>query len=495
MSANALAGVNWNEANDGDKTPAKYSEYKWPMTQRYEHNPLFVGFPSQLFDKDGVGTLYTADPSAHVWKVNGKEVLYVYPSHDQEPPRGCDRMDKYHVFSTTNMKDWTDHGEILNASQVEWGRSEGLFMWAPDCAYSNGTYYFYFPHPSGNADWNKTWKISVAISKYPDRDFKSAGYIHDLDSIDMIDPCVFVDDDGSAYLYFGGGGKCEAAKLKKNMTEIAAPAIHVEGLHDFHEAAWVFNRNGTYYLTYSDNHDPRLGGNHLCYATSKSPMGPWTYQGIYMYPHGYDTAHGSVVKYKGKWYQFYHTGNFGNRGNLRSVCFDELTFTRDGKINVVNTWGKPYGGKMSQLTKTKTIRLEAEHYNTGGSHKGFFKRPSTTKFIFGDQRTSEMKTGAEGNVDFLKSMTTNEWVRYSVNVKQPGKYTVRVHQRVTRGQNPKIHVGVDGCWAKDPTKVTSPLNQWGDTEVVNVDLTAGEHYLEWRGVSGTMDIDYIEVVS
>jgi len=110
-----------------------------------------------------ITNMYTADPSAHVWK-DGR--LYVYPSHDIDPPRGCDLMDQYHVFSTDDMIHWTDHGEILRASQVPWGRPEGGFMWAPDCAYKNGTYYFYYPHPSGTK-WNNTWKIGVATSKSP----------------------------------------------------------------------------------------------------------------------------------------------------------------------------------------------------------------------------------------------------------------------------------------------------------------------------------------
>ena len=131
-----------------------------------------------------ITNMYTADPSAHVWK--GR--LYVYASHDVEPPRGCDLMDKYHVFSTKDMKHWKDHGEILNSSQVPWGRPEGGFMWAPDCAYKNGTYYYYFPHPSGTK-WNNTWKIGVATSKYPAKDFVVKGYIPNIPS--MIDPCVF----------------------------------------------------------------------------------------------------------------------------------------------------------------------------------------------------------------------------------------------------------------------------------------------------------------
>ena len=88
--------------------------------------------PVTLGPNPFVTHIFTADPSAHVWK-DGR--LYVYPSHDVDPPRGCDLMDRYHVFSTDDMVNWTDHGEILNSSQVPWGRPEGGFMWAPDCAY------------------------------------------------------------------------------------------------------------------------------------------------------------------------------------------------------------------------------------------------------------------------------------------------------------------------------------------------------------------------
>lgn len=286
--------------------------------------------------------IYTADPSAHVWKIDGKEVLYVYPSHDVDPPRGCDLMDKYHVFSTEDMVNWKDHGEILNSSQVEWGREEGGFMWAPDCAYRNGKYYFYFPHPSGS-DWNNTWKIGVAVSKYPDRDFKVLGYVKGLgdDAFAMIDPCVFVDDDGKAYFYYGGGGRCVAAPLKKNMTEVDGPLRTMEGLEDFHEATWVHKYNGRYYLSYSDNHlENGRGANRLCYAISDSPLGPWKSMGVYLEPAGCDTSHGSIVEYMGQWYAFYHNQALSGRGNLRSICVDKLYYNNDGTIQVVKQTGK-----------------------------------------------------------------------------------------------------------------------------------------------------------
>lgn len=282
--------------------------------------------------------MFTADPSARVWK-DGR--LYVYPSHDVDPPRGCDLMDQYHVFSTNDMVNWKDHGEILRASQVSWGRKEGGFMWAPDCVYKNGLYHFYFPHPSGT-EWNKTWKVGVATSKKPAGDFVVQGYLElGNDNFAMIDPCVFVDDDGQSYFYYGGGDRCAGGKLKDNMKELAQPLVFMEGLKDFHEATWVFKRNGIYYLTYADNHrENGKGANRLCYATSKNPLGPWTYGGIYLDPTGCDTSHGSVVEYKGQWYAFYHNSALSGRGNLRSICVDKLYFNPDGSIQKVQQTGK-----------------------------------------------------------------------------------------------------------------------------------------------------------
>lgn len=281
--------------------------------------------------------MYTADPSAHVWE-DGR--LYVYASHDVDPPRGCDLMDRYHVFSTDNMVDWVDHGEILNSSQVPWGREEGGFMWAPDCAYKDGKYYFYFPHPSGT-DWNDTWRVGIAVSDSPAKDFVVLDTYLEMkgmedDCFAMIDPCVFVDDDGQAYFYYGGGGRCVGARMSENMIELAEPLRPMEGLLDFHEATWVHKRNGLYYLSYADNHTENgVGANRLHYAVSTSPLGPWEYKGCYLEPTGCDTSHGSIVEYKGEWFAFYHNQEISGHGNLRSSCVDKLYFNEDGTIQVV----------------------------------------------------------------------------------------------------------------------------------------------------------------
>ena len=219
-------------------------------------------------------------------------------------------------------------------------------MWAPDCAYANGKYYFYFPHPSdpSSANWNNTWKIGVAVSLSPCRDFTPLpNYIHGVGGFAMIDPDVFVDTDGQAYLFYGGGGKCAVARLNPDMVSIQAPPQAVTNLHDFHEGTWVFKRNDLYYLTYADNH-PNF--NELEYATATNVMGPWTSKGVYLSSTGCSTSQGSVVEYHGQWYQFYHNQAISGRGNLRSICVDVLNFGTNGNILPVaqTTSGPPANG-------------------------------------------------------------------------------------------------------------------------------------------------------
>lgn len=274
--------------------------------------------------------IYTADPSGHVWQ-DGR--LYVYASHDIDPPRGCDLMDQYHVFSSADLKHWTDHGEILRASQVPWGRPEGGFMWAPDCAYRNGKYYFYFPHPS-ESNVAPSWKVGVAVSDRPDRDFKVLPQpMPGVGGWDLIDPAVFVDDDGKAYFYYGGGGKCYGAPLADDMVSLAGPLQVMQGVDDFHEAAWVHKYNGRYYLSYADNNE---GANRLRYAIGDTPLGPWRSMGVFLGPQSCAMSHGSIVQFRGQWYVLYHCSDLSNGENaLRSICIDPLYYNPDGSIQLV----------------------------------------------------------------------------------------------------------------------------------------------------------------
>ena len=481
--------------------PGRFN-YEYPLTQQFGHNPLFVSLPSQMYGSPFTGNLYTADPSAHVWHIDGKDVLYVYASHDMEPARGCDRMDRYHVFSTEDLVNWTDHGEILNADDVREQTGIGTpgFMWAPDAAYNakDGLYYFLFPHTEKATqvgDDEDLWRMFMATSKSPSGSFKVQGYIEGVPS--TIDPCIFVDDDGRAYAYAGGGGKgCWGGRLKDdNWLELESGMKPMEGINsDFHEAPFVFKKDGQYYLTHSDNNPNDLGGNNLMYAVSDSPLGPWKDMGIYMRPHGHETAHGSVVKFKDKWYQFYHTADYSGQGNLRSVCFDELTFTPDGRINIVRTWGMPKGGRLPMLMPGDSLTLQAEDYNDGGYQTAWFKRPDNSAFTYGDAKFGRMSVKTDGGVTCIASMERGEWARYSFYVAAEGNYRVTIRMRQGAQGGAKFRLGVDGSWTgKTELTVGSPAGEWGDTVVHNVRLTPGEHYLEWRGAQGVVDVDRISI--
>jgi hypothetical protein len=300
-----------------------------------------------------ITSIYTADPAAHVWP-DGR--LYIYASHDIDPPVGSNLMDRYHVFSTADMVNWRDEGEILRASEIAWSGPPGGFMWAPDCAYANGHYYLYFPHPSdpSGTNWNYTWKIGAAISLSPGRDFTPlTNYIQGVGGFSMIDPDVFIDTDGQAYLFYGGGGNCAVARLNPDMVSINGAAQAVTNLNDFHEGTWVFKRNNLYYLTYADNNP---NDNQLEYATATNVMGPWTSQGVYLFSTGCSTSQGSVVEYHGQWYQFYHNQAISGNGSLRCICVDVLNFDTNGNIlPVVQTTNGPPANGPAPSPATNTI--------------------------------------------------------------------------------------------------------------------------------------------
>lgn len=479
--------------------------YKYPITmEQTTMVPLFLSFPSQLYEGPFTGNMYTADPSAHTWNIDGKEVLYVYASHDMEPAVGCDRMDRYHIFSTEDMKTWTDHGEIVSAADVKkkLGVGSNGFMWAPDAAYNpvDKKYYFIFPHKiqsHQDGDAEDVWAHFLATSDNPGGPFKLLGYIKGVTN--TIDPCLFVDDNGDAYVFVGGGGVgCYGGKLKKdNWLELDGPMKKMEGLNsDFHEAPFLFKKDGKYYMTHSDNNPEQLGGNQLMYAIGDSPLGPWRDGGVYMLPHGEETAHGSIVQFKGQWYQFWHNANYSGRGNLRSVCCSPVTFAEDGSINLIRTWGSPKGGKLPMIDAEGKLVIEAEDYNDGGSQVGYFKKADSQTYKFGKVDVQPMSVKTEGGVTYIANMVRKDWARWSFFAPEAGTYTIKCRMRQNGGGDSKFCIGVDGHWTgRDEVSVATPKGQWGETVIKNVKIAAGEHFLMWRGATGDIDVDCITITA
>lgn len=270
---------------------------------------------------------FTADPTARVF--NGK--VYLYPSHDIVAPKDKNLkkdwfcMEDYHVFSSENMTDWTDHRVIVTQTKVPWLTKTNYDMWAPDCVFKNGKYYFYFPVGG---------KIGVATASKPEGPYTVLD--KSVTGIGGIDPCILLDKDGSAYI-FTARGRISVAKLKENMIEVDGAVqtianLPVKGLI---EGPFAFRFNNKYYLTYPhvENKIERLE-----YSMSDSPMGPYKPVGVIMdeSASGCWTNHQSIVQYKGQWYLFYHDNDYSPKFDKnRSVKIDSLLFNTDGTIRKV----------------------------------------------------------------------------------------------------------------------------------------------------------------
>ena len=333
---------------------------------------LLLGMPMMMPAQNPIiRDQFSADPTARVF--NNK--VYVYPSHDIVPPEGQRQdwfcMEDYHVFSSENLTDWTDHGVIVTQNKVPWVRPDSYSMWAPDCVERNGKYYFYFPSaPKGGMGFG----VGVAIADSPEGPFVCES--EPIKGINGIDPCVLLASDGNAYIFWGNG-RC--AKLKDNMKELAddTPKEKVKwGEREFEmygvnclkglpsrqaEGPFAFEYNGNYYLTY-----PYVRENTevLGYAMSKNPMGPYEYKGIIMAEHenGCWTNHHSIINYKGQWYLFYHHNDFSPRDDKRrSVCIEKLYFNADGTIKEVKPTMRGVG-----INKA-TEKIEIDRFSASSS--------------------------------------------------------------------------------------------------------------------------------
>ena len=277
-----------------------------------------------------IQTKYTADPAPMVYN----DTVFLYTSHDEDDAQGYGfKMLDWQLYTSTDMVNWTDHGPIASLKDFTW-RKRDNGAWALQVVERNGKFYMYCPlHGNG---------IGVLVSDSPYGPFKDPigkPLVWQKEHWDDIDPTVYIDDDGQAYIYNGGGGTCKGGRLKDNMMEIDGAMQTMEGLVDFHEATWVHKYNGKYYLSYSDNHNPGQEGvegyNRMRYAVSDHPLGPWKYMGIYMGGSDCFTNHGSIVEYKGEWFAFYHSIALSGNPALRSVCVDRLYYNPDGTIRMV----------------------------------------------------------------------------------------------------------------------------------------------------------------
>lgn len=307
---------------------------------------------------------FTADPSARVFG----DKVYVYPSHDILATPGHGRvgwfcMQDYHVFSSPNLTDWEDHGAIVSQDKVPWGNPTGYSMWAPDCIFRNGKYYFYFPDAVKDTSFGRGFAIGVAVADKPYGPFKIQST--PIKNVHGIDPNVFIDKDGQAYLYWAQGN-IYGAKLKDNMLELASEPKVLGDLPDkgLKEGPYLFERNGIYYLTYPhvENKTERLE-----YAISNNPLGPFKVTGVIMdaSPDCW-TNHQSIIEFKKQWYLFYHHDDYSpDFDKARSIRIDSLFFNKDGTIKKVIPTFRGVG--LTNATKKIQIDRYTDKSNEGVS--------------------------------------------------------------------------------------------------------------------------------
>ncbi len=297
---------------------------------------VFIGHVFANAQNPIITTMFTADPAPLVYN----DTVFLYTGHDTASATATNyKMPDWYVFSSTDMVDWKNHGPCLSPQTFSWATGDA---YASQCIYRDGKFYWYVStfHKS-NENSKGGAAIGVAVSERPTGPFKDAigkALITNEMTTDMkhgwddIDPTVFVDDDGQAYLFWGNGS-CKFVKLKENMIEIKDSITIIKPEH-FIEGPWVYKRNGIYYLVYAGaGTKPEM----IEYCTALNPAGPWTYRGIIQenVPNSF-TTHPGIIDCKGSSYFFYHNGMLPTGGSFRrSICVDYLYYNPDGTIQKI----------------------------------------------------------------------------------------------------------------------------------------------------------------
>lgn len=282
-----------------------------------------------------IQTIYTADPAPMVYN----DTVWLYTGHDEDKSTWFTMKD-WRCYASTDMVNWTDRGSPLSLNTFKWAEKDA---WAGQCIFRNGKFYWYVPM---NAK-GQGMSIGVAVSSRPDGPFVDAlgkPLVHSGNG--DIDPTVYIDNDGQAYLYWGNP-YLKYVKLNEDMIsysgEVVTVPLNKEGFHvrfkdadkrpsAYEEGPWMHKRKDLYYMLYAAGGVPE----HLAYSTSTSPTGPWKYADTIMTiirKGGAFTNHPGLIDYKGRSYLFYHNGALpGGGGFTRSVCVDEFKFNPDGTI-------------------------------------------------------------------------------------------------------------------------------------------------------------------
>jgi arabinoxylan arabinofuranohydrolase len=325
---------------------------------------ILIGFTTYtLADYPIVSHRFLADPGSLVY--NGR--VYLYCSNDDENPATEDggyQMTSIVCVSSSDLKNWTDHGIVFQVPRyAAWASNS----WAPSAVERDGKFYLYF----GNGGSG----IGVATADNPTGPFtdpigerlvsSSTPGVLPAENMWLFDPMTFIDDDGQAYMYFGGNGEdnLRVIRLNEDMISVngAATQFHVPY---FFEASWMHKKSGTYYFSYSTNPNNEM---RIDYMTSDNPTSGFTYGGVVSQqpPENHNNNHQAIFKFKGEWYQAYHNRYVARQAGIppvykRNLCMDQIFHNEDGTIEtMVNTLdGVEQVGYVNPF-----VRVEAETMN------------------------------------------------------------------------------------------------------------------------------------
>ena len=370
---------------------------------------VFISAVSAFSQNPIICDRYTPDPAPYA---HG-DTLYLFVDHDEDVlQNNYFTMKDWLLYSTVDMVNWTYRGTPLtSATFSKWAKQDND-CWASQCIERNGKWYWYV---TATIKGEAYPGIGVAVADNPAGPYKDPIGKPLVKGWFKIDPSVFIDDDGQAYLFYGNN-MLWYTKLRMSMTSITGGEIEVKTIDEnafgpykgyddngnpktnFEEASWIYKRNGKYYLEYAAGGVPE----HWAYSTADNISGPWTYQGRIMdEAKNSFTIHGGSVEFKGHHYMFYHNGNLpGGGGFNRSTCIEEFTPNEDGTIPFI----KFTSSGVSQLqTVDPYERQEAETINqsSGVKCEGDYNRCYVTKIKEGDYiKVKGVDFGEEGAKTF-----------------------------------------------------------------------------------------------